>query len=77
MVKKSLQIYSTLVSKSLLLNCYVIYLSRYLRLRLNKKRHLEEQMEKWKKQHWCLNGEHGLDSKYEHNISISADKVCG
>ena len=27
-----------------------------------------------KKQHWCLNGRHGLNSKYEHNISISADK---
>jgi len=27
-----------------------------------------------KKQHWCLNGGHGLNGKYEHNISISADK---
>ena len=45
---KSLQISSTLVSKLFLLNCYIICLSRYLRLKLNKKRHLEKQMKKWK-----------------------------
>jgi len=40
------------------------------------KRHLEKQMKKLKKQHWCLNGKYGLNSKCEHNISISADKMC-
>jgi len=30
-----------------------------------------------KKQHWYLNSGHGLGGKYEHNISVLADKVCG